>query len=269
MNSSHQDFPHQSPERGSQLSSPRRLVIGDVHGHYGGLLALLDLLQLQASDQVYFLGDLIDRGPASAQVVELVMSRGYTCLLGNHEQMCLNALYGRPLSNSWQAWLMSGGNDTLDSYGSNGIPRDHLDWLRNLPLYLDLDDVWLVHAGLDPTREIEEQSIQEFCWIREAFHSCTAPYFHDKLIITGHTITFTLPGVQPGQIAQGQGWLDIDTGAYHPRSGWMTALDLSTGIVYQVNVFLEQRRKLPLSELVATVEPSRIGRPFHRSAFRG
>ncbi len=254
---------HQLGER-PLTEQPRRFVIGDVHGHYQGLIALLELLQLRSTDQVYFLGDLIDRGPASAQVVDLVMRQGYTCLLGNHEQMCLGALHHRPLSNTWQAWLLSGGNDTLDSYGNGGIPRTHLDWLESLPLYLDLGDVWLVHAGLDPGRAIVEQSAHEFCWIREPFHSCAEPYFPDKLIVTGHTITFTLPGVEPGQIARGYGWLDIDTGAYHPRSGWLTALDVSSGLVSQVNVFLGETRQLPLTELVVMVEPSKIGRAHRR-----
>jgi serine/threonine protein phosphatase 1 len=84
------------------------------------------------------------------------------------------------------------------------------------------------------------------------------PYFPDKLIITGHTITFTLPGVLPGKLAQGRGWLDIDTGAYHPKSGWMTALDITNSLVYQANVFRRRVRKLPLPEAVTRVDPSNI-----------
>jgi serine/threonine protein phosphatase 1 len=84
------------------------------------------------------------------------------------------------------------------------------------------------------------------------------PYFKDKLIITGHTITFTLPGIKPGQIAAGVGWLDIDTGAYHPNSGWLTGLDLTQNKVYQVNAKELTVRTLPLKRAVAQVEIAKI-----------
>ena len=82
------------------------------------------------------------------------------------------------------------------------------------------------------------------------------PFFEDKTIVTGHTITFTFPGIEPGQIAQGVGWLDIDTGAYHPKSGWITALDLNQKQVYQVNVFSGVERVRPLLESTSPVLPS-------------
>ena len=84
------------------------------------------------------------------------------------------------------------------------------------------------------------------------------PYFTNKLIITGHTITFTLPGMRPGELAQGQGWLDIDTGAYHPRSGWLTGLDITNKLVYQVNVFKNSTRCLPLEKVVSKINPQEI-----------
>jgi len=239
----------------------RRIVIGDVHGHYGTLMTLLEAIAPTSEDRVYFLGDLIDRGPQSAQVVDFVMQSSHPCLLGNHEQMVLDILgqeeiYGPAL----QAWLSSGGHTTINSYGEAGVRQDHLDWMRKLPIYLDLGDTWLVHAGVHPRIAFEKQTSEQFCWIRNEFHSIEKPYFPDKLIITGHTITFTLPGVNPGEIAQGRGWLDIDTGAYHPKSGWMTGLDITNSIVYQVNTYEPLMRKLPLEEVVVTVEPAKISR---------
>ncbi|NEQ80252.1 MAG: serine/threonine protein phosphatase, partial [Moorea sp. SIO2I5] len=67
-------------------------------------------------------------------------------------------------------------------------------------------------------------------------------------------------GVAPGTIAQGCGWLDIDTGAYHPKSGWMTGLDITNNLVYQVNVFRGDVRQFPLEEAVTKIEPSKIRR---------
>ncbi len=248
--------------------APRRIVIGDVHGHFAGLMALLEAIAPNPNDQVYFLGDLIDRGPQSAQVVEFVKQSSYISLLGNHEQLLLSAFpNGKAYPPALQAWLYSGGQETAASYGKLEIPRDHLEWIETLPLYLDLGDVWLVHAGVDPGLPIKAQTANDFCWIRSKFHSMIQPYFSDKVIITGHTITFTLPGVEPGQIAQGVGWLDIDTGAYHPKSGWLTALDISKKIVYQTNVYQKVLRTLPLSEATAPVNPNQVKErrsPAHR-----
>ncbi|MEA5506820.1 metallophosphoesterase family protein [Halotia wernerae UHCC 0503] len=240
-------------------TSQRRIIIGDVHGHYEGLMTLLEAIAPGSDDQVYFLGDLIDRGPHSSHVVNFVKQNNYECLLGNHEQMLLNILTNKNTATpAMQAWLYSGGQATIASYQEAAIPDEHLDWFKSLPTYLDLGDVWLTHAGIDPTIPLAEQNAEQFCWIRDEFHSITKPYFPDKLIIVGHTITFTFPGVTPGQLAQGQGWLDIDTGAYHPRSGWLTGLDITNNLIYQVNVFSNCLRTLPLAEGVIMIEPSQV-----------
>jgi serine/threonine protein phosphatase 1 len=236
--------------------SQRRIIIGDVHGHYDTLISLLDAIAPKSDDRIYFLGDLIDRGPQSAQVVDFVYKNKYPCLLGNHEQMLLDAVgNGQISSNLLQAWLYSGGYATLVSYNNN-IPQEHIDWMKKLPIYLDLGDIWLVHAGLHPQMPLDTQSSEQFCWIRDEFHSMSQPYFADKLIITGHTITFTFPGVQPGQLVAGAGWLDIDTGAYHQNSGWLTALDVTNNKVYQAHSRKGTIRTLPLEKAITTVEPS-------------
>ena len=237
----------------------RQIFIGDVHGHYNALKALLEAVSPQEEDQVYFLGDLIDRGPKSCQVIELVMRNNYSCILGNHEDMLLAVLDQESTSEmALQAWLYSGGYATVASYGDEGIPKEHIEWLRTLPHYLDLGDIWLVHAGVNPNLSLEEQTSEQFCWIREEFHRTTQPYFPDKLIITGHTITFTLPGVSPGKIASGPGWLDIDTGAYHRKSGWLTALDLTQNVVYQVKVEPQEVRMVPLEDAIAPVKSTQV-----------
>lgn len=239
--------------------TPRRIVIGDVHGHYDGLMLLMEALAPKSDDKIYFLGDLIDRGPLSAQVVKFVRQNSYECLMGNHEQMLVDVLgEGKVYGPALQAWLYSGGHATVNSYGEGGIPQDDIEWMRALPTHLDLGDFWLVHAGVHPRIPIEKQTADEFCWIREEFHSMTEAYFPNKIIITGHTITFTLPGVTPGKVAQGYGWLDIDTGAYHPKSGWLTGFDMTNSLVYQVNVIRRRLRKISLQEAVTRVEPSQM-----------
>ncbi len=241
------------------MSSGRRIFIGDVHGHYDGLMKLLEAIIPGSDDQVYFVGDLIDRGPKSAQVVQFVRESGYGCVLGNHEQLLLEAFPGSKVSHlALQAWLQSGGQSTVASYSKPETLLESLNWMRTLPTHLDLGDIWLAHAGLHPKLLVHQQTAHEYCWIREEFHSTPKPYFPDKLIITGHTITFTLPGVAPGGLAQGQGWLDIDTGAYHPKSGWLTGVDMTHQQVYQVNVFHRKIRRLPLMEAVVQIEPARV-----------
>lgn len=257
--------------KGSPVSENRRIFIGDVHGHYDGLMTLLESVAPSDADQVYFLGDLIDRGPNSAAVVDFVANSRHTCLLGNHEQMLLEAFPGDEISYSaLQAWLCSGGQSTVMSYdqSSNQVLFEHLKWMRSLPTHLDLGDVWLAHAGVNPRVPLAEHTPQEYCWVRDEFHSIETPYFPDKVIITGHTITFTLPDVPPGAIAKGPGWLDIDTGAYHPRSGWLTALDYTNEKVYQVNVFSENKlRVLPLDEATFQIAPDQVA-PRRRKMFQ-
>ena len=107
--------------------SSRRIIIGDVHGQYDALLQLMEAIAPQENEPVYFLGDLIDRGPNSAEVVEFVRQHRYRCLLGNHEQMLLEVLGSQKLMGEMlPAWLYSGGHATLVSY-NHKIPQDHID----------------------------------------------------------------------------------------------------------------------------------------------
>jgi serine/threonine protein phosphatase 1 len=238
------------------MTQTRQIIIGDIHGHYQGLMALIDLLELGRDDQIYFLGDLVDRGPESAAVVKFIREKNYPCIMGNHELLMLNAFpKGQAQSSGFMSWLYCGGRETINSYHNLDLMREDLDWMARLPAYLDLGDAWLVHAGLDPNQPLTAQSTDQFCWIRSPFHNSVRPYFTDKTIITGHTITFTFEGIPAGQIAQGAGWLGIDTGAYHPRSGWLTALDWTHKLVYQVNVFRRQTRVRPLTDAVTPVTP--------------
>ena len=122
---------------------------------------------------------------------------------------------------------------------------------------------FLVHAGLDPSKAIAQQTQMDFCWIRDLFHAQLSAFFSHKRIITGHTITFTLPDVSPGKIATGPGWLDIDTGAYHPKSGWLTALDIDHGLVYQANTLTGAKRMATLEDASVEIDPAAV-RPRKR-----
>ncbi len=237
----------------------RRLFIGDIHGHYDGLMQLVAMISPTDNDTLHFVGDLIDRGPKSFQVVKYVREHNYPCVLGNHEHLLLNAFPDEnPNLGAFQGWLNSGGQPTLTSYPDTEALLDHVEWLKQLPLYIDLGDIFLVHAGLDPNKLLSEQTQMDFCWIRDVFHRSPNPFFPDKLIITGHTITFTLPGIKPGEVARGVGWLDIDTGVYHPKSGWLTAVDVDNGLLYQVNTMTQARRIATLEQMAVDIEPTLV-----------
>jgi len=239
--------------------SNKRLVIGDVHGHYDALSGLFENIAPDQNDEIYFLGDLIDRGPQSSQVVEFVIKNNYNCILGNHEIMLLDALGKGQLNHqAFQGWLQNGGNATVMSYGHKMPPLEHIEWMKNLPLYFDLDNYWLVHAGVDPSLPLLQQSADEFCWIRREFHGSVTPFFQNKTIIIGHTITFTFNGLKPGQLAKGNGWIVIDTGVYHHEQGWLTALDLNDSMVYQVNSFGKNFRKMPLDKAVNSIDTRKL-----------
>ncbi len=237
----------------------RRIFIGDVHGHYDGLMQLMAMVSLASSDTLHFVGDLIDRGPRSAKVVEFVRQGNHLCVLGNHEHLLLNAFPDEnPNIGAFQGWLRSGGQPTLTSYPDTEALLEHVEWLKTLPLSLDLGDVFLVHAGLNPHKRLEHQDPMDVCWIRDVFHAYPNPIFKEKTIITGHTITFTLPGAAPGQVVRGPGWLDIDTGAYHPKSGWLSAIDIDNDRLYQVNTYTQAERIQSLESEIFDIDPANV-----------
>jgi serine/threonine protein phosphatase 1 len=259
----------------SQTAPARRWVISDVHGQYDTLVQLLSMMSPSNTDQVYFVGDLVDRGVGSRKVLKLVRDEGYRTLIGNHEQMMIESFHsnGEVSTYDLHAWMVNGGDITFQNYQEDlEALWDDVNWLRQQPYFLDLDDIWLVHAGVNPSFTLGEQLPEDLCWIRDPFHAIDKPFFEDKLIVIGHTITFTFPKVNPGELVKGAGWLGIDTGAYHPRSGWLTAIDLNSWEVYQCNVQTQEQRIRDYGDIVRNYCPrkrvteSPIAWPFWFSA---
>ena len=119
-------------------------IISDVHGCYKTLLALIEKLPNKKDSKIVFLGDLVDRGANSYDVIKFVMDNNYDCVLGNHEKMFLE--YSTMLENdrknpSLVNWLFkNGGEQTLSSYTSKEEFYKQLDFLKLLPLYLEYKD---------------------------------------------------------------------------------------------------------------------------------
>jgi serine/threonine protein phosphatase 1 len=217
----------------------RAYVIGDVHGRLDLLDRLLEQIARERDERparktlLVFLGDLIDRGPGSAQVIERL--RSYLAegvrslfLLGNHEEVLLRILDGD--TSLIASWLQFGGAQCLESYGADwreiarqddgealesiraAIPREHVDFLRSFADTCRFGDYLFVHAGIRPRVAIEEQIQSDLRWIREPFLADETD--HGCVVVHGHTIR--------EEVEERTNRIGIDTGAY--RTGVLTAL---------------------------------------------
>ena len=167
----------------------RLIAIGDIHGEIEKLNSLLDKLNLQTVDKVIFLGDYIDRGLNSKAVIERILdlSKKIECvfLKGNHEDMLLKTKITQS-QDDIEHWLLSGGISTYDNYGDYpAIFNTHGKFLDSLKLYHIEQNYMFVHAGINPKKELSEQTKDDLLWIREEFldNSHNLPY----KIIFGHT----------------------------------------------------------------------------------
>ncbi len=234
-------------------------VIGDVHGHSDALENLITEIDPNPGDRIVLMGDLIDRGPDSRMVIRIAKERADTFVIrGNHEDWALNGIANNG-TKTWAPsldWLMAGGKQCLDSYNDSEGELNREDWGRDLkwmmtlPHFLLLDDWVLVHAGLEPGVELDEQQPRQLMWIRDDFHSASKPVDPLRAVVFGHSITHVVLGQKIGDIATSKDnledgrplWFGIDTGACDSDSGWLTAMDLGTGDVVQAKDGGETRR---------------------------
>ena len=216
----------------------RVYAVGDVHGRDDLLAELLGRIEADqaarggAETVIVFLGDLIDRGPASAAVVERLRTFApewakTVFLAGNHEEVLLRLLDGddRLIAD----WLRFGGTECCASYGLDAavlrrmgtrrageairaaVPKPHVDFLRGFDDTLRIGDYLFVHAGIRPGLPLTSQAQSDLRWIRQPFLSDRSD--HGFIVVHGHTIS---EGIDEAANRVG-----IDTGAY--RSGVLTA----------------------------------------------
>lgn len=218
--------------------------MGDIHGRLDLLDRLLDDIAADdarrgaAATQIVFLGDLIDRGPDSAGVVErlLSFSKGSLpskFLMGNHEEVFLRVLAGD--IRAMRFLLRIGGRATVMSYGFDArefaaldfdaltarlierVPAEHVAFLSSFKEMIELGDYLFVHAGIRPGIDLAAQKAADLRWIRDDFLDCRDD--HGKLIVHGHSIT--------DQVDVRANRIGIDTGAF--ESGRLTAIGLEGG----------------------------------------
>jgi serine/threonine protein phosphatase 1 len=220
------------------MPTPRTIAIGDVHGCSAALDAVLDAIGPQPDDLIVTLGDYINRGPDSRGVLERLIALGRRChlvpLLGNHEQMLLDVRAGKyPIH-----WLFDmGGTATLHSYGPGRdpsmIPEEHYRFLEGCLDSRETDTHIFVHANYFPDQPMDEQHAGMLRW--ESLRAMTpGPHVSGKTVIVGHTS-------QKGGEILDLGYLKcIDTYCY--GGGWLTALDVDTGQVWQADRYGVPRR---------------------------
>ena len=178
-------------------SQRKTYAIGDLHGRFDLLCEAISLAENHAGVEggVFVVcGDFIDRGPQSRAIIDLLLQGPtssnweWVVLKGNHEDMMLQCLE----LSSIQWWVGNGGGQTLQSYGySHGdqlhplkIPQEHLDWLRDLPIYHIDQHRAFVHAGFNPALPLEEQNEQEMMWQRDPRNNDYS--FMGKHVVHGH-----------------------------------------------------------------------------------
>ncbi len=199
----------------------RELAISDIHGCNKTFEALLDQIAFSQSDVLYLLGDYVDRGPDSKGVIDRIWAlqrAGYRieCLKGNHEELVLRAAAGN--FTYLEKWLKTDGKDTIDSFGVQTcaeIPRQYLDWMENLPYFMEVDHYLLVHAGLDFSLEDPLSDTSEMCWLRHWHPGIRYEWLRNRIIVHGHTpITREALEMQHKNL-QALQYLDIDTGCVY------------------------------------------------------
>ena len=232
-------------------------VIGDIHGYADTFVALLGNLNLNSRDRVVLLGDLVDRGPRSCEVIRVAReNEQISSVLGNHEQMMLQHFDVDNIENmtaKQAGWFYVGGRATNQSYldeftDSSGnlesfdlrmrVGKD-LAWLDSLPHHIVLDEFRLVHAGYSPwDGDLDLQTTDTLMWIRGEFHNAITPVDEKRTIVFGHS---TMPGFG---LKQSEIWesevelmnsraaaVGIDSCCYGGDDPQLTALNLQNGEV--------------------------------------
>jgi serine/threonine protein phosphatase 1 len=204
----------------------RQFVFGDIHGCNLSLLALLAQLELTIDDELYFLGDYVDRGPDSKGVFDTIFSlrkagHKVECLLGNHEAMMIGALNGD--KDDEQMWKQNGGKPTMRSFGIwelYDVPSVYVNFMQAMPLVLEVGNYILVHGGLNFNQTDPLKPTQQMIWIRDWYDRINYQWLGNRVIIHGHT-------PQPVQETQEQlTYLERDL-----------VLNLDTGCVFKTRLF--------------------------------
>ncbi|MEQ8788972.1 MAG: metallophosphoesterase [Pirellulaceae bacterium] len=225
----------------------RTIAIGDIHGCWHALEALLAEIVPVAGDEIVVLGDFIDNGPQTREVIDALIDLQDICrvvyIKGNHEEMLLDGLNS---SATREYWEMCGGFATINSYRYSGsiddIPPRHIELLQAARDWYETPSHLFTHANFDAHLPMRDQPVHTLRWSIlepenvECHHS-------GKTAIVGHTEQSN------GEILDLECVQCIDTSCW--RYGWLTALDVHSGQIRQASRFgmLRQRDEAPVGPL--------------------
>jgi serine/threonine protein phosphatase 1 len=209
----------------------RLIAIGDIHGCVHALEALLEAIRPSPSDELIVLGDFIDMGRDTKDVIDRLIALERECrlvkILGNHEEMLLSALENPQLISHW---LDSGGIYTIHSYrylgGMEAILPEHVEFIRRAKPSHETEEFIFTHANYDPDLPLAEQPEYLLRWaVLEPPYP--GPHRSGKTVLVGHTEQ------KSGEILD-LGYLKcIDTRCH--SYGWLSALDVSTNTLWQAS----------------------------------
>ena len=234
----------------------KQWVIPDIHGYVKTVTSLItEIIRPARYDELYFLGDYVDRGPDSKGVIDFIRSLqddeyNVTAIKGNHEDFMVE-LYDAEMKSksSWwhnfgnkkhKSWIEIGGKPTLSSFGVQhvrDVPVDYIEWMRNLPHYKELDDFVLVHAGLNFKNENPFEDQRSMLWLRD--YEIKPEKIGGRRIIHGHVpVNMELITVAVNNSVYK--FIDLDNGPYITGKtgfGNLVALELgSMEMVIQYNM---------------------------------
>ena len=218
-----------------------KYAISDIHGCIKSFEALLDRIALSTSDELYLLGDYIDRGPGSKEVLDKIMKLraiGHTIytVAGNHDFAMLDAKTDRGFFRDW--FFGWGGRQTMESFQTESL--DNVDWkywdfISEMDIVLEVDNYILVHAGLNFSAKDPLKPDTSMLYLRDWYGSIDHDWLAGRTIIHGHTPVTTEESQYMLQNMDSQGYLDIDTGCFakhKPGKGCLTAFDLTNRELY-------------------------------------
>lgn len=177
----------------------KRYAISDIHGNYRTFLRALEQIQLSPNDELFLLGDYVDKGPDSRKVINHILQLEQAdyrvhCLLGNHEVYMLNGMEAEEDTSDFIAWLRAGGRTTLPNYlldeEAKKMHADiavHLKWMKERPLFIETEDYLLVHAGFNFRSPDPFQDKMAMLQIRHWYNDIDPGWLSGRCIVHGHT----------------------------------------------------------------------------------
>lgn len=202
----------------------RKFVVTDIHGCAKTFRALLKKVAFTQGDELFVLGDIVNKGPASREAIDLVLElqkdHRVVVLKGNHEQVVLDQIDRKKFSKRFK---QIGGIETLKSFGVkqvNDLPGKYLQFLKQCRLCLEEDKYILVHAGLDFKQKDPLKAHPSQYKIRNWYKDIDYKWLGNRIILHGHTpVTKHRVQFQASNIHVNQ-YLDLDAGCvYHKKKG--------------------------------------------------